>query len=379
MAQSSLLPFEFAVPVYHNVMMNKNIPFKNTSDIKGNPITLLLDEYEPSSNSNYKRPLLVFIHGGGMIGGFRDDDQALKICNAFAMRGYVCASIDYRIGIDSPAMAPEYLTAVYKAVQDARCAISFLKIHAADFCIDTSMIFISGTSAGSVVALYTSYWDQEEVPDTINVSQLGLLNDGISFTNSEIKCCVNNWGAVSDTGIFENEKIPIINIANTGDPVVPFSIGLYDGKFYLFGSAVINRVAKRLHINSSLYPFNISGHGINPNSAREDTVIWLMSEFLYSNLAANVATQNCNELNFILYPNPCAEALQIKNTSTLLAFNGTIRIINSIGELVLSQNAMIYPDENISINIAGLNSGIYCAEIISTEKFTALKFIVQHL
>ena len=41
--------------------------------------------------------------------------------------------------------------------------------------VDTSQIFVTGSSAGSKTALHMAYLDQSEVPSFINTSQLGTL------------------------------------------------------------------------------------------------------------------------------------------------------------------------------------------------------------
>ncbi|MGK0179593.1 MAG: dipeptidyl aminopeptidase/acylaminoacyl peptidase, partial [Nitrospinales bacterium] len=56
---------------------------------------LSLDIYKPFSNT--KRPLIIFVHSGGFITGAKDGYVVTKYCNDFAEKGYVVASVNYRL------------------------------------------------------------------------------------------------------------------------------------------------------------------------------------------------------------------------------------------------------------------------------------------
>jgi len=150
-------------------------------DFAGNTVTLSLDMYYPVGDSNCLRPLLVMIHGGAFLSGTRYDPEILAICNEMASRGYNVASIDYRLGMlpaasyTPYALCPytganaciyaadklEWERAAYRAMQDARGAIRFLKNRAALDSTDVSNVFVGGVSAGAITALYVGLLDEE--------------------------------------------------------------------------------------------------------------------------------------------------------------------------------------------------------------------------
>ena len=68
---------------------NWNTPNPTEMDLK-------LDLYVPE-NEDTQRPLVVFTHGGGWSGGDKANDAEVAFCNFFAERGFVCASINYRL------------------------------------------------------------------------------------------------------------------------------------------------------------------------------------------------------------------------------------------------------------------------------------------
>ncbi len=86
-------------------------------------------------------PLLVWVCGGS----FRQVDRAVWMPEmmAFARRGYVVASVEYRTAPESQFPA---------ALCDVKAAIRYLKAHAEDFCIDPDRVAIMGESAGGTMA-----------------------------------------------------------------------------------------------------------------------------------------------------------------------------------------------------------------------------------
>lgn len=107
---------------------------------------LLLDLYQPA-NSAQARPLVIYIHGGGWIGGHTRHSGAFEdwpgVLASLAARGYVVASVEYRLSGEAPFPA---------AVQDVKAAIRWLRAHATEFGIDKSRAVVWGGSAGGQLA-----------------------------------------------------------------------------------------------------------------------------------------------------------------------------------------------------------------------------------
>jgi acetyl esterase/lipase len=85
------------------------------------------------------RPLIVFIHGGGWIGGNKDHCPAVNFCKD----GFVVASINYRLSSEAPFPAQ---------IEDCKAAIRWLRAHAKNYNIDVNRVGVWGASAGGHLA-----------------------------------------------------------------------------------------------------------------------------------------------------------------------------------------------------------------------------------
>ncbi|MEM1180403.1 MAG: alpha/beta hydrolase fold domain-containing protein [Acidobacteriota bacterium] len=139
---------------------------------------LLLDLYEPvgaREATGELSPALVLIHGGGFIGGSRQEGLLVNIAENLAARGWVVVSIEYRLGPDVPIPSarmqtlleaaaaaipdnqPVLAQAQVGAVDDTLTAVEWLKSRAGGLGIEPSQIGLLGTSAGAVTAVHTGY------------------------------------------------------------------------------------------------------------------------------------------------------------------------------------------------------------------------------
>ncbi len=205
--------------------------------------------------ANKKYPLVMLMHGGGFLNGIKDNMNAA--CQQLADSGFVAVTINYRKGwnqgADAMACAGDIAgleKAVYRASQDARAALRFLVEKQKDYSIDTSWLFVGGSSAGAVLALNTVYLTDTYAKSKMveAAKELGSLN---AATNNytpkySIKGICNMWGGLPDsTLITKANAVPLIAFHGTNDFVIPYNIGRYGTlceKYpFIFGSAVVAR------------------------------------------------------------------------------------------------------------------------------------------
>jgi len=109
---------------------------------------LHLDLYRPGGEQgNTMHPFVVYVHGGGWQSGHTRQSGAFSswpdVLASLAARGYVVASVEYRLSAEARFPAAE---------QDVKAAIRWLRTHASSYGIDKSRSLIWGASAGGQLA-----------------------------------------------------------------------------------------------------------------------------------------------------------------------------------------------------------------------------------
>lgn len=100
-----------------------------------------------------RRPVLVQVHGGGWVIGFKQRQGQLLMAE-MARAGWVCANVDYRL---SPfATFPDHLV-------DVKRAIAWIRDNAERFDADPSFVAITGGSAGGHLTALASLTQNDPV------------------------------------------------------------------------------------------------------------------------------------------------------------------------------------------------------------------------
>ncbi len=116
-----------------------------------------LDVYVPAGATG-ALPLVAYIHGGGWIEG----DKAYCAALPLLKRGYVVASVNYRLTNKGPWPAQIF---------DCKAAIRYLRAHAKEYQIDPEHVGVMGESAGGhLVALLGMTGDVKELEGTLGAA-----------------------------------------------------------------------------------------------------------------------------------------------------------------------------------------------------------------
>lgn len=243
--------------------------------------SLFFDFYEPVGDEKDLRPLVVTVFGGAFVAGHKRWPDMVNWCNQLAKRGYVCASTDYRLAAnyENRASLTEMIAfrVMYRSNQDVRAMVRYAKAHYQELGIDTTHIYIIGSSAGAITALNATYLEEEDVPDYVYgvpflFSDLGGIDESTNeFTNHtvEFKGTVGLWGAIKDISwISDHEMTPLLMIHGDEDTTVPIdSATVYEGEdswykpnLYMYGSRSISHHLDSLNISHHFFPFQGRGH-----------------------------------------------------------------------------------------------------------------------
>jgi acetyl esterase len=97
-----------------------------------------LDLFYPTSMSGQRLPLIIWVHGGGLISGSKE--QVRNYCKILAGKGFAVAAIDYSVAPGKLYPTP---------VRQGNEALAYLLRESGQLPIDTSKIFLAGDSGGS--------------------------------------------------------------------------------------------------------------------------------------------------------------------------------------------------------------------------------------
>ncbi len=385
----------YAFDVFNSVDITSDIVFGSNISNGGATTILDMDIYEPNGDTETARPLIIWAHGGSFIGGSKTDGDVVILADRFVKKGYVFASINYRLGIDFPFSQNDATKAVVRAVQDMKASIRFFYEDRATtdtYKIDTTKIYIGGTSAGAITALHLAYLDQEcEILEFMSTSELNTLG-GIEGTSgnpgysTDIQGVISLAGALASYGWMEAGDVPLCSTHGTNDGIVKYNRGFVTvfgiEIMELDGSRVIKEHADAIGVQNNLYSHYGADHVPHSSSAAYmDTTVNFIRDFLIDQMGCtDLALQapntpfgtadlypltycntsiaeNNEELINSIYPNPSSDNMTIP-------FNEMgekeIIVMDISGRVIRNENTS---DASFLIERNGLKAGTYIVQV----------------
>lgn len=305
-AEAQQLPNRYREEVFttlqetKDVVFSTNIPTVKTTSLFGNQIanedsygqrtvTLRMNIYRPSGDSLTQRPVIIFAFGGGFVNGSKTEASMIKLCQAFAKRGFVTATIDYRLGMN---ISNEELSkrAVYRALQDGRSAVRFFRRNASTYGVDPNQIYLSGHSAGAFLAYQVVYLDKDSERPASTRNYLGradlggldAIGDNKTYANGSLVDGKANGvmgfaGAVGNLNDIEGPAdVPGVYFHSSDDGTVPYNSGEpFSSLSWLpgfnlptvYGGNQMNNRAGTVSAPRTFYPYTNRGHGVHYNGS----------------------------------------------------------------------------------------------------------------
>lgn len=411
-AQSPCSNGRYATDAYTTYSVTSNVEYGSNQDLNGIAQTLTLDFYEPSADTSQARPLIIWAHGGVFAFGSKTDNSVMTLSQRFAKKGFVCASINYRLGFDPPDSSGVVL-ALLRAVQDMKASVRFFykdKLTANRYKIDTNHIFIGGISSGAITALHVAYLNKTceinpYIPQRVLDSLGGLEGgSGNQCYSSKVKGVINLCGALGKYGWMEAGDVPICSMHGTDDNTVIYGRGKSNPgipMLYLDGSRMIDAGVSTLGINHRFYTWYGAGHipfsGTLPSQlAYMDSTVNFVRDYLISRVGCanppllspnvpsgtvtaygyTVCTANvpmaCHvgvpelkkSLLSAIYPNPSDGQVQITFEET--HDTHTVALTDVTGRIIRSEATV---DQTFLIEKLSLHSGIYFLRVTNSKGF----------
>ncbi|MFZ4797271.1 MAG: T9SS type A sorting domain-containing protein [Bacteroidia bacterium] len=258
----------FVDEVFSNVLKTTNIEYDSNRAINIFPpntppiitVKLRCDIYQPEGDTLMRRPLIILASTGSYLPaiinqqptGNKDDSSIVELANRLTKRGYVVMAVNYRLGWNPSttiqAQATEQLIkATYRAIQDVRNAIRYMRVNAEMYKIDTSKIIVGGQGTGGYVALGLAAVDKRseiegrvkfqrgDFTPMVSVDTLGDWNGiggapffnygGESTVSGNAHMVFNYGGAMGDSTWMDASTLPIVGMHCPTDYFAPYKSG----------------------------------------------------------------------------------------------------------------------------------------------------------
>ena len=242
---------------------------------------LYLDIFRPSEGTasrseDISKPTIVYLFGGGFIGGQRKDVFTMKWFKLLNDNGFPVVTIDYRLGMKNYKVGKglsgalkavdRFLLSQQVGVEDLFSAISYLDENKEKLGIDTGNIVFAGSSAGAIITLAA-------VHAIANGNTAGLPEGfkpkgAISFAGAII--------STSGAPDFKDAPCPLLLFHGTADKAVAYKhYGIF-GKGIWGSDFLAGRLSKKGY-SHCIYRFKDRTHDV----AAYHMVLWeLERQFL---------------------------------------------------------------------------------------------------
>jgi acetyl esterase/lipase len=258
--------------VFEFVDIFDDVKFGEAENSLGVSQELFMTIYVPQGDVETRRPVIILGFPGGFIDGDRLDEQERAV--SFARRGYVTASIDYRILPGTPPTPNELIFAAIDALQDMAAAVRFFRedgLGANAYGVDPDAIIVGGSSAGgiSAVSLATAEVDEVEpgpVKDYLVATGgiAGRSSDNFATVSSGVQGAFSYSGGTLDIAYVDANSAPLFAAHDDQDPVIPCFEGEEGNQFtgiVLFGGCALEDAYRQAGAPVELFlKENSTGH-----------------------------------------------------------------------------------------------------------------------
>lgn len=229
-------------------VQENNIPYYNEAVVSTDPYIkerCVLDIYYPKNSKGFAT--IIWFHGGGLSGGNKEILSELK------EKGFAIIGVNYRL---SPKVK------VKNCIEDAAAAVAWTFKNIAKYGGDSSLLFVSGHSAGGYLGMMIGLdkkWLQPYAIDANTIAGLIPLS-GQAITHFEIR----KERGIPDTQPIIDEFAPLFHVRADAPPLLLITgdrelelLGRYEENAYLMRMMKIKG-----HSSTTLYELEGFDHGM---------------------------------------------------------------------------------------------------------------------
>ncbi|MCX7711817.1 MAG: alpha/beta hydrolase fold domain-containing protein [Clostridia bacterium] len=201
-------PVRYISTLFYKADVEKDLVYKEVKNFKGEQQELKLDVYQPSGDTASARPAIVFVHGGGLVGGSKDEAYFKNFCTDFVKKGYVVFSIDYRLRENQD----QYMDALKDAAADTASAVEWVISNSSKYKVDKNHIAFLGHSVGSDIINNLCYNDKasSKLPKDSIYAVVEIAGAGLSL--------------FTDKGVVKKNAPPCLIVHGTLDEYIPYDL-----------------------------------------------------------------------------------------------------------------------------------------------------------
>lgn len=176
---------------------------------RGEHATLANEKYGSHERNNFDiwlatsdkpTPLVIYIHGGGFVGGDKSKYYQSHDWPRFLENGISIATINYRFMNEAPY-------GILSSMKDAKRCIQYIRFHSEKYNIDKTRIACTGGSAGAGIALWLAFSD--DMADAEN-------SDLVLRESTRLKCA-GAFATQATYDIFQWDKILGVPLSQTSE------------------------------------------------------------------------------------------------------------------------------------------------------------------
>lgn len=377
---SACLNGRYAEDLFPEVDISLAQPFGQANTLAGVPKTLLMDIYEPKNDTAPARAAIILAHGGSFFTGNRFDMG--EICLAFAKKGYLCASIDYRL-IDRLVLDSIAITeAVLMSVSDMKAAIRFFKEDADTenrYRVAPDQVIIGGVSAGAILADQAAYLDSlDDIPDYVQTllekhgGFQGNSSDNLQYDHG-VMGVINYSGAMLRDHWISPGEPPLFSVHEEFDQVVPCRLGrtvAVPFPVFLYGSCELDQQALAVGVQQEFVFFeNSFQHVAYAEGAALGPIINQTARFFQDQLCSiRTSVSPANIAMATVYPNPGHGSFYVDVSHAIPAH---LRLYNLQGKAVYEAQI----ESSQSFSFPSLPAGTYSIELRQNGQVWRTKWV----
>lgn len=265
----------YSIVSKYDVVYGQGLSHSDWNSNDSSVMDLKLDIYSPKNNGTL-RPAVIFIHGGGFMGGDKGNSALGSFPEYFAQRGIVGISINYRLVRDHGTLPAELndkinsinglsnkrknqAKAMYPAARDAKAALRWVSANANQLGIDPNLVSVMGGSAGSFIAVTLGATNPEDFTNELSQSEDPTLASTNLEADIKVKSVVNHWGGATTVNLLETAYG--LNRWDKSDAAISIVHGTKDKTVPFNQAEELVAIYKRTGASYEFYPLAGAGHG----------------------------------------------------------------------------------------------------------------------